>query len=249
MCTLVISRNLNSPWPVMIASNRDENISRRFLPPGKHWVNNPNIFAGYDKKEGGSWLGINNKNLLIALLNRPNQQLKKNFKTSRGQIVIEGLKQKNSIEAINRIKTIDINKWKPFNVIVADYKEAYWIKNDGLNPLEISTIPMGVSMIDSKDLNDLNSERFVKYYKKFCSSIPKGPDKACWKDWIEIMSKKSSFQEDPLLGITIDTNNKSFGTVCSSLISIPNPNLIQEKLQWQYCDGAPQFEKFKNILL
>ena len=248
MCTLIISKNSNKHWPIMIASTRDEEISRSFLAPARHWKDYPQIFAGYDKKKRGSWLGINDKGLLVAILNRTNNK-EKIIKTSRGQIVIEALKQKNSIEALKIIENIDAYKWKPFNAIVADYNNAYWIKNGSKNRLQISIIPDGVSMIDSNNLNDEKSKRYVQYYEYFCNSIPKGPNKNYWKKWVKIMSMKSKNRKNPLLGITIDPSNNNFGTVCSSLIAIPNPKITKEKPHWYYCDGAPKFEKFKNILI
>ena len=75
MCTLFIYRSKNTEWPVFIANNRDEYLSRTFLPPGYHW--NKSIFAGKDNMEGGTWLGINNHGLCAAILNRDSSLLRK----------------------------------------------------------------------------------------------------------------------------------------------------------------------------
>ena len=49
MCTLFIHRSKNSDWPILLANNRDEYLSRTFKPPGYHWNNS--IFAGKDISE------------------------------------------------------------------------------------------------------------------------------------------------------------------------------------------------------
>ena len=59
MCTLVILRRPDHPWPVMIGANRDEMIGRPWLPPARHWPDRPEVVAGHDELAGGSWLGIN----------------------------------------------------------------------------------------------------------------------------------------------------------------------------------------------
>ena len=92
MCTLFIYRSKNTEWPVLIANNRDEYLSRSFMPPDYHWDNN--VFAGKDNIEGGTWLGINNYGLCAAILNRNSDNLKKSKVTSRGNIIVETLKKK-----------------------------------------------------------------------------------------------------------------------------------------------------------
>ena len=59
MCTLVILRRPDHPWPVLIGANRDEMIGRPSLPPARHWPDRPELIAGQDQLAGGSWLGIN----------------------------------------------------------------------------------------------------------------------------------------------------------------------------------------------
>ena len=79
MCTLFIHRSKNSDWPILIANNRDEYLSRTFKSPGYHWNNS--IFAGKDISEGGSWLGLNENGVCAAILNRDSDNLRnKNLK-------------------------------------------------------------------------------------------------------------------------------------------------------------------------
>ena len=72
MCTLIISKNSNKHWPIMIASTRDEEISRSFLAPARHWKDYPQIFAGYDNKKRGSSFSK------LSLFQRPEMKFNKN---------------------------------------------------------------------------------------------------------------------------------------------------------------------------
>ena len=71
MCTVVILRQPDHPWPVIIAANRDEMASRLWRPPARHWEDQPHVVAGIDEEAGGTWMGLNDDGLFAAVLNRP----------------------------------------------------------------------------------------------------------------------------------------------------------------------------------
>jgi len=51
----------------LLLFNREEKILRNTLPLD-HFSDDPNIIGGRDKKEGGTWLGLNTKTGNIAFL-------------------------------------------------------------------------------------------------------------------------------------------------------------------------------------
>ena len=70
MCTLLILRRPGHKWPLLLAANRDEIISRPWLPPDHHWPDRPHVLAGKDEEAGGTWLGVNEHGVGAAILNR-----------------------------------------------------------------------------------------------------------------------------------------------------------------------------------
>ena len=57
MCSIVILKQSDSEWPIIIGANRDEMSNRDALPPGRHWDDRPHIFRqGHD---GGRHLDRN----------------------------------------------------------------------------------------------------------------------------------------------------------------------------------------------
>ena len=66
---------------------------------GKHWEKFPYIYAGKDKKAGGSWLGINKYGICVAILNRKTSLKNSKNLESRGNLVINALKFKASIRS------------------------------------------------------------------------------------------------------------------------------------------------------
>ena len=101
MCILFILRKKNSKWPLLIATNRDEFYNRNFLSPGTHWRRYPFIFAGKDKKAGGSWLGVNKHGLCVSILNRESKIKPQHKLLSRGNLVINALKNRKAEETKN----------------------------------------------------------------------------------------------------------------------------------------------------
>ena len=131
MCILFISRNKNSNWPLLIATNRDEFYNRDFDDPGFYWEKT--IFAGKDKKAGGSWLGVNKYGLCIAILNRKTIINETNNLESRGDLVINALKFKNANDAKNKILENFKKRYRFFNLFISDVKMLFLLNMIILN--------------------------------------------------------------------------------------------------------------------
>ncbi|MHC4900514.1 MAG: NRDE family protein [Planctomycetota bacterium] len=70
MCLLVISYGAMDDAPVLVAANREERFDRAALPPHVQ-PGRPRILCGIDREAGGTWLGVNEHRLLVAVTNRP----------------------------------------------------------------------------------------------------------------------------------------------------------------------------------
>ncbi len=91
MCSIVILRQSDSEWPIIIGANRDEMIERQSLPPGRHWDQQKHITAGKDVEAGGTWFGVNDYGLVAAVLNRMDTLGPLENKRSRGELVLDAL--------------------------------------------------------------------------------------------------------------------------------------------------------------
>jgi len=231
MCTLLILYRPLNKWPLIIAGNRDEMKSRPSLSPGKHWANEKNIIAGKDLTAGGSWLGINNRGLISTILNRPYSLGPKKEKFSRGGIIINILKNKDIKTALTYIKLLDITNWRPFNLFIANNKNAYWIKSTGKNKITINLISEGRHFLDSHDLNSKKSDRYNNNINKFNSLKDPDPDKSEWKEWIDFLASTSHPKNKPLAAMNISHsyNHNNYGTLSSSIIALPSDNALKKK--------------------
>jgi hypothetical protein len=108
-------------------------IDRPWAAPGRHWADRPEVIAGLDHTAGGSWLGINDHGVVAAILNRRSSLGPAPGKRSRGELVLEALDHADAAVAAEALADLDPAAYRSFNMVVADNRDAYWLRNLG-NP-------------------------------------------------------------------------------------------------------------------
>lgn len=134
MCTLVMLRRPEAAWPLIIAANRDELDSRPWRAPARHWPDRPEVVAGQDIEANGSWFGVNDHGLVAAVLNRPGTLGAEAGKRSRGELVLEALDHADAKTAAEALSDLDPESYRPFNLVVADRFDAFWLRHAGRQP-------------------------------------------------------------------------------------------------------------------
>jgi hypothetical protein len=134
MCTLVLLRRPGAPWPLLLAANRDELASRPARPPGRHWPDRAEVVAGLDVQAGGSWLGITDYGVVAGVLNRTGTLGPAAGKRSRGELVLEALDHADAAAAAQALSDLDPHAYRPFNLVIADNRDAFWLRHAGPLP-------------------------------------------------------------------------------------------------------------------
>src|SRR5690349_16414791 len=128
MCTVVLLRRPGHDWPLILGANRDEMASRPWRPPGRHWPDRDDVVAGLDLEAGGSWLGLNESGVVAAILNRTGTLGPAPGRRSRGELVLEALDHADAADAAGALTALDPAAYRPFNLIVADNRDAFWLR-------------------------------------------------------------------------------------------------------------------------
>lgn len=275
MCTLVLLRRPGSAWPLLLAANRDELLSRPWRPPARHWPDRAGVVAGLDVLAGGSWLGINDYGVVAAVLNRVGSLGPAENKRSRGELVLDALDHADARAAAEALADVDPEAFRPFNLIIADRFEAYWLRHAGTLPdfgfrarngtwrevapirlpqwegerrgasaVECRPLPVGLSMITARDLNDPASPRLRHYLPRFREVPSPEPDRDEWDAWIELLADRKSPDGDPTNAMNIVTDGE-YGTVCSSLLALAaegTPRML-------FAPGRPDEAPFEPVAL
>ena len=246
MCTLVILRRPDHPWPVILAANRDEMIDRPSAPPGRHWPDRPEVVAGLDRSAGGSWLGLNDHGVVAAILNRRGSLGPAPGKRSRGELVLEALDHADALAAAEALAELNPQAYRSFNMVVADNRDVYWLRNRGepdTRVVEVAPVPAGLSMLTAYDLNDPASPRAARHRAAFEAAPAPDPDPddpagGDWSAWQKILALA-----DPGSEAAMTVERGGFQTVCSSLLALPAaPKTAAEAPRrpvWLFAPGRP----------
>jgi uncharacterized protein with NRDE domain len=119
MCSVVI-RLENGPEPSLwLAANRDENLDRASAPSQLRDFGGTRVLAPVDLVAGGTWIGVNEFGLLVAITNRFMEGGRTDLR-SRGELVKTALRFESVESAGGWMKSIDPRDYNPFHLIAAD---------------------------------------------------------------------------------------------------------------------------------
>lgn len=225
MCTLVILRRPNHRWPLLIAANRDEMADRPWRPPGRHWQDRPEVIGGLDELAGGTWCAINDAGVVAAILNRINTLGPAPGLRSRGELPLEALDHVEAHGAAAALADLNPRAYRPFNLIVADARDAYWIRVRGGDgdaaAVDVLEVPEGYSMITAYDRNDCASPRIRRYLPLFRAAAVPDPEAGDWSAWAALLAERGHDPEAGPGGAMNVVTTTGFGTICSSLLALP----------------------------
>src|SRR5437762_2660657 len=215
MCTLVILRRPEHAWPVVIGANRDEMTDRSAMPPGRHWPDRAEVVAGLDLEAGGSWLGVNDWGVAAAILNRHGSLGPAAGLRSRGELVLEALDHADAVAAAAALSHLDPAAYRTFNLIVADNRDAFWLRHDGGSHIEVRPVGEGLSLIASGDFDDRATPRLRLARPRFETAPPPDPERDEWSAWENLLSDPGAPPDAPAETALRFHTRRGYGTVSS----------------------------------
>jgi uncharacterized protein with NRDE domain len=130
MCLLVLAHRAHPELPIVLAANRDE-LYARPTEPLRVWPEEPDICAGRDLAQGGTWLGISRRGRFAALTNFRRGAAHAGTR-SRGDVVLDYLRSSHSPEHYVAQLASYADQFGGFSVIVGDLEhEPYYFSNRG----------------------------------------------------------------------------------------------------------------------
>lgn len=246
MCTLVVLRRPDHPWPVLLAANRDEMIARPWRAPGRHWPDRPEVVAGLDELAGGSWLGMNDHGVVAAVLNRRNSLGPDAEKRSRGELVLEALEHADALEAAQALSDLDGRAYRGFNMALLDNRDAYWLRGTGERIVGVLPLPEGISMLTAYDLNAKDSPRAQRFLPRFAEAPAPDPETEDWRAWEELLAETDYDPEAGPQGAMNVSTDFGFGTVSSSLIALPEIGSPHRPM-FRFAAGRPNTVPYQDV--
>ncbi|MFL6712062.1 MAG: NRDE family protein [Sulfurifustis sp.] len=252
MCTLIVSYRPGDAWPVLIAANRDEMLSRAWRPPARHWPDRPNVVAGLDETGGGSWFGLNDDGVVAGVMNRVGTLGPATGKRSRGELVLEALGHSDATTAAEALSHLNPTAYRGFNLVIADSERVYWLRHTETSTttgVEMIEVPPGVSMFTAYDRNDETSARIRRYLPLVRSAALPDPERGDWSAWERLLSSRESDVTGPREGAMNVVTDMGFGTVSSVLVALPARERFDVKPRFRFAAGRPDLVPFEDVPL
>lgn len=144
MCVLFVAYRQHDQFPLVVAANRDEAYGRPALQ-AHFWEDYPNILAGRDLEQGGTWLGVTRNGKFAALTNFRNPNAPAASQKSRGWIVRDYLDTRLSAQDyLNRLQ-VEKHLYPGFNIVLSDAGSLWYYSNVEDKPTKLSPGVYGIS--------------------------------------------------------------------------------------------------------
>jgi transport and Golgi organization protein 2 len=174
MCLLALFFRAVDDAPVVVGANREEFYARGGEPP-RLLPGQPRIVAGLDPVAGGTWLGVNEFGVVIAVTNRRKSQIPP-LPRSRGLLVRELLASRSAIAAAERAtRELDGGQYAGCNLLCVDAERAVVIQAGDW--LRVRPLPSGLHVLSNGDVNDEGNRRVGHaLWTLGCESYASGDD-------------------------------------------------------------------------
>lgn len=149
VCTIGLATRVFQDAPIVLGANREERYDRPAQAPAR-LETDPTVFGPMDLGAGGTWLGINENGLLVAVTNRPDGP---DGTRSRGWLVRDALRCKTVEEGI-RLVTDEVGRrsYTGFNLVLVSPVAARYVAWDG--ELQSRSLAAGVHVIVNDGIDD-----------------------------------------------------------------------------------------------
>ena len=228
MCFLLTCYKLNIKYPIIIAANRDEYSSRISTEP-KILEERPRIFAAQDVKAGGTWLGLNEKGVVVGVLNRESSNYNERGR-SRGLLCKDAL----GLSAAVEIKELVEREWynyNSFNLFYADFDEAYITYVE--DSVRTEKLKPGCHIITSGDMDDFDDPKVQRAASLI--SVIDLTNISNLMEGLKTICRDHQFRDRKKDNICI--HGEDFGTLSSTILGVNGKNLARSI--YLYAAGAP----------
>jgi uncharacterized protein with NRDE domain len=141
MCLMIFAHQVLPEFPLLVAANRDEYHSRP-TAASDFWPEQPQLLAGRDLLQGGTWMGVTRSGRFAAVTNYRDPARTAPAPRSRGELPLGFLAGAQTPEAFLRGIAASAQDYAGFNLLVGDRHGLWYFSNsDGMAP---RLLPAGI---------------------------------------------------------------------------------------------------------
>lgn len=246
MCLILFAYNVHPDYRLILTANRDE-FYQRPTRSMQFWPGQPNLLAGQDLEQGGTWLGLTRTGRFSALTNHRNGLHKPQGLSSRGNLPLQFLLSEQSCS--NFIRATCIQQFDGFNQLIDDGQQLCYLSNraEALQP-----IPHGVHGI-SNAVFDTPWPKLLAAKKALKHCI--NNNQLSTESLIQLMQDPTTFSDEqlPQTGITLELERRlsasfirseNYGTRATTALLIKHSGAIEVVEQSYNAQGKTERNAF-----
>lgn len=201
MCLINFHFQQHPVYQLVVVANRDE-FYERPTAPASFWEDAPNILAGRDLLQKGTWLGVSKEGRFAALTNFRDPRLPETGRISRGEIVREFLS--SNIKANDFIDKLAKTRedYAGYNVVVGDRNGLVHYNNifD-----EMNIITAGTHSLSNHTLNT-PWPKVIKGKQKLAQNVEANLDKLQLESLFQIVADEEIAPDEilPKTGVSLE---------------------------------------------
>ena len=240
MCTAIVLYRIFPSHPIVVAGNRDEWHTRSALAPHPWTLSARNttvrIFAGKDRKEGGTWFGINQHGLAVGVTNRYTGT-RDPGRASRGQLVLECLKQNTVAKALAIFEPSKVSRYNPFNLFCLSGEGAFVVTHDDQR-FQRLPISEGIHILTNRPPDDPRDSK-REWIRSRLHDLSFDPEAASARFSDLLASHGQGDSPEPVC-----VHLPGYGTVSSFLLFLSED---RNRSRYLYADGPPCRTRFEDL--
>ena len=128
MCLLIFAHQASPSYPLVVAANRDE-FHARPTAESDFWVEHPELLAGKDLEQGGTWMGATRSGRFAAITNYRDPSRTVPAPRSRGELPLQYLTGTQGPLAYLHRVAAQAGEYAGFNLLLGDRDSLWYFTN------------------------------------------------------------------------------------------------------------------------
>lgn len=239
MCTLLVALQPNPATALAVSGNRNEFLGRPASGPRLYPAEpgSPAAAMPRDEQAGGTWLGANDRGLFLCLTNRRGPVAP--GRPSRGQLVLEALRQPGIAELRRFLERIPGDRHNGFHLVCASRDEAFVVICDGARA-ELRPLGPGLHLVTERSFGAGEGARERETLERFQALYAAGdPDVEALREPLRAHADPAA----PLESACVHAEARGYGTRSSFQLRVPRRG--QVRALWT--EGHPCTEPPRDV--
>ena len=150
MCLLAVMHRIHPEAPLVVATNRDEDLSRPAETMTVLQAAGPRILGGRDLVAGGTWLAVNEHGVVAGLTNRPSG-VAHPARRSRGELPLALASHATAAAAVADFRQrFSPGDFRPGWLLVGDRHDLFSLDMTGGTAPAVTALPPGIHVLENR---------------------------------------------------------------------------------------------------